>query len=151
MNKFVWIPLALLLAAAPSFAEMALNPDVRQDTIADTICVRGYTKTVRPATSYTNGVKRKLMREAGMDVSQMSKYELDHIVPLALGGHPRKLGNLQLQPWNGPDSAKKKDKLETKLQCMVCAGKLELAAAQRAIYDDWQGAYRQYGKTRCHR
>ncbi len=28
----------------------------------------------------------------------VSEYELDHIVPLALGGHPRALDNLQLQP-----------------------------------------------------
>ena len=41
---------------------IALNPDVAEDTIDATICVSGYTRSVRPATSYTNGVKKKLMR-----------------------------------------------------------------------------------------
>jgi hypothetical protein len=134
-----------------AFAGIALNPDVRQDTISSTICVPGYTKTVRPAVSYTNGVKHKLLREAGIDESRISEYELDHIVPLALGGHPRKLDNLQLQPWEGPDGAKKKDKLEAKLQCLVCSGRLQLEEAQRDIYNDWQATYRQYGRARCHR
>ena len=80
---------------------IALNPDVDEGTIDMTICVSGYTKSVRPATSYTNGVKKKLMREAGIDGARIDDYELDHIVPLALGGHPRKLSNLMLQPWEG--------------------------------------------------
>jgi hypothetical protein len=72
---------------------IALNPDVDEGTIDVTICVPSYTRSVRPATSYTNGVKKKLMREAGIDAARIGDYELDHIVPLALGGHPRKLSN----------------------------------------------------------
>ncbi len=141
----------LVALALPALADMALNPDVHQDTIAATICTPGYTKTVRPSTTYTNGVKRKLMREAGIDESLISDYELDHIVPLALGGHPRQLGNLQLQPWEGDSGAKRKDRLEVKLQCLVCAGQVPLDTAQHAIYDDWQAAYHLYAKMKCHR
>ena len=74
---------------------IALTPDVTENTIAQTICVVGYTATVRPSTTYTNGVKSKLVREAGLDASHMADYELDHVIPLAVGGHPRKLSNLQ--------------------------------------------------------
>ena len=81
------------------------NPDVTQETIGQTICVSGYTKTVRPSTSYTKGVKLKLLREAGIDESFAGQYELDHIIPLAVGGHPRKLSNLTLQPWYGEKGA----------------------------------------------
>jgi len=95
MAKLTFALLLTFIASVAS-AGMALNPDVHQDTIANTICVPGYTKTVRPATSYTNGVKRKLLREAGIDESHMPEYELDHIVPLGLGGHPRSLDNLML-------------------------------------------------------
>ena len=87
------VSIALLVAAPLACAEMALNPDVHQDTIDKTICVSGYTKTVRPSTSYSNGVKDKLLRQAGIDLSERPNYELDHIVPLALGGHPRSLNN----------------------------------------------------------
>ena len=88
----------------------ALDPDVRPDTIDQTICVAGYTASVRPATSYTNGVKLKLLRESGTAAENASKYELDHVIPLAVGGHPRNFKNLMLQPWDGRDGAKRKDR-----------------------------------------
>lgn len=134
-----------------TFAGVALNPDVHQDTIAQTICVPGYTKTVRPSTTYTNGVKKKLLREAGIGEEHISEYELDHIVPLALGGHPRSLDNLMLQPWEGTDGAKRKDRLEVKLQCLVCAGQVPLQEAQQEIYTDWQAAYHKYATLKCGR
>lgn len=124
-----------------------LNPDVRQDTIAQTICVAGYTATVRPSTTYTNGVKARLLREQGLAVSATTDYELDHRIPLALGGHPRSLANLMLQPWTGEDGARKKDRLERKLQTLVCVGALPLAIARREIFLSWQAAYLKYVET----
>jgi hypothetical protein len=123
---------------------IALNPDVDEDTIYATICVSGYTKSVRPSTSYTNGVKKKLMRDAGIDAARIGDYELDHIVPLALGGHPRKLSNLMLQPWEGEHGAKAKDTLEVRLQSLVCRGKLDLTDAQVCIAQDWEACAVQY-------
>jgi hypothetical protein len=115
-----------------------LNPDVTEDTINQSICVPGYTKTVRPSKTYTNGIKAKLLRENGLDESQMSRYELDHIVPLGLGGHPRKLANLALQPWDGEHGAIRKDLLERRLQVLVCRGELQLTEAQVCIADGWE-------------
>lgn len=129
----------------------ALNPDVRQSTIAETICTPGYTKDVRPSTTYTNGVKFKLMRERGLDTANASDYELDHIIPLALGGHPRNLKNLMLQPGEGEDGAKRKDRLEVKLQCLVCSGQVTLELARDGIFDNWQSAYQRYAKVKCQR
>jgi hypothetical protein len=117
---------------------------VDEDTIYGTICVSGYTKSVRPATSYTIGVKKKLMREAGIDAARIGDYELDHIVPLALGGHPRKLSNLMLQPWEGEHGAKAKDALEVRLQSLVCRGKLDLTDAQVCIAQDWEACAALY-------
>jgi hypothetical protein len=123
---------------------IALNPDVDEDTIDGTICLSGYTKSVRPATSYTNGVKKRLMREAGIDAARIGDYELDHIVPLALGGHPRKLSNLMLQPWAGEHGAKAKDVLEVRLQSLVCHGRLDLTDAQICIAQDWEACAVRY-------
>jgi hypothetical protein len=122
----------------------ALNPDVRPDTVRSTICVPGYTASVRPSTSFTTGVKRKLLREAGLPPDAASTYELDHRVPLALGGHPRAQANLQLQHWDGPVGAKAKDRLERRLQTLVCAGSVPLDEARSAIYWDWPAAHRRY-------
>jgi hypothetical protein len=122
----------------------ALFDDVTQSNISTTICISGWTATVRPSTSFTQGVKRKLLREAGIDGSQAIHYELDHFVPLALGGHPRSLDNLWLQRWDGEWNAKVKDRLERKLQVMVCAGQLTLRTARAAIEKNWKAAYRKY-------
>jgi len=115
-----------------------LNPDVTEGTVKKTICVPGYTKSVRPATSYTNGVKAKLLTEAGIDHSRIGDFELDHIVPLALGGHPRKLSNLVLQPWEGEHGAKRKDSLEVRMHSLVCHGEVGLTEAQGCIAENWE-------------
>ena len=117
---------------------IALNPDVTEATIEQTICVSGYTKSVRPGTTYTNGIKAKLLREAGEGSSRMAAYELDHLIPLAVGGHPRKLSNFMLQPWDGDNSATEKDRLEVRLQHRVCRHEMDLAAAQHCIAENWQ-------------
>ena len=146
--------LALCLAAACAQAVpgAVLNPDVTPATLGQTICRAGYTKTVRPSTGFTNGVKKRLFREQAMDFeAEKANYELDHIVPLALGGHPRNLHNLTLQSWEGPSSAKRKDRLEVKLQCLVCSGDVALHEAQEAIWSDWKAAYAVYGRMVCHR
>ncbi len=138
--------LVLFIASVALADRGALNPDVSQGTIAQTICVPGYTKSVRPATSYTNGVKVLLLKRAGLDPSTASDYELDHVIPLALGGHPRNTDNLQLQPW---EVAKRKDRIEVKLQCLVCSGQLTLNRAQVEILEDWQAAYHRYARVKC--
>ena len=128
------------------FTNEMIDSDISQSNINETICRKGYTKTVRPSTIYTNGVKKKLLREAGLVEADASLYELDHIVPLALGGHPRKLSNLMLQPWEGSEGAKQKDRLERKMQNMVCRGDIALTNAQHEIGSDWMTAYVRYIK-----
>ena len=123
---------------------ISLNPDVTQESATQTICVPGYAKSVRPASAYTQGVKAKLLREAGLDKSRMPDFELDHIVPLALGGHPRKLANLRLQPWEGEHGAKRKDALENRLHNLVCRRELTLGEAQSCIAEDWEACAAKY-------
>ncbi len=85
-----------------------------------------------------------MMKRAGLDPANRIKYELDHFVPLALGGHPRSEDNLWLQSWAGQWGAGAKDRLERRLQVMVCAGRLTLQAAREPIRDGWKAAYRSY-------
>ncbi|HJW23919.1 MAG TPA: hypothetical protein VJ576_03395 [Rhodocyclaceae bacterium] len=144
------IAIALLCPLA-AYAAGALSPEVTQDNTHQTICQPGYTATVRPPRSYTDKVKRALMREAGIDEGLIAEYELDHIIPLALGGHPRKAENLRLQPWEGEGGAKRKDRIEVKLQCLVCSGQVALADAQREVAGDWQGACHRYSRPKCRR
>ena len=144
----VSIAVCVMLLPVAAAADPSLNPDVRQDTLATTICSAGYTKAIRPASNYTSGIKIKLVQSMGEPDEAVALYELDHIVPLALGGHPRSLDNLQLQAW---DVARRKDRIEVKMQCLVCSGQIALADAQRQIVDDWQAAYHRWAPVVCHR
>jgi hypothetical protein len=85
-----------------------------------------------------------MLIRAGLKPADSLKYELDHFVPLALGGHPRSEENLWLQSWVGEWSARIKDRLERKLQVLVCSGRLTLHAARTAIQRDWRAAYGKY-------
>jgi hypothetical protein len=104
-----------------------LNPDVTQATINTTICVRGWTRTIRPPTSYTNDLKRRQMRAYGV-TGDLSDYQEDHLISLELGGHPTDPRNLWPQPY---PRASEVDAIENDLNDDVCSGKLSLDEAQR--------------------
>jgi cytochrome c-type biogenesis protein CcmH/NrfF len=150
-DALLWTPLLFLAAAAAYDDRGAFNPDVRQETIGQTICLPGYAKAVRPSTNFTRGAKQMLLKRAGRDRAQAFEYELGHVIPLGLGGHPRKLENLELQPRTGENGAKRKDRIEAKLQCLVCSGQVTLADAQREISTNWQTAYHKYARAKCRR
>lgn len=139
---------ALLALLSSACAAYPLNPDVTPATIHKTICVRGYSDTVRPSTSYTNPVKFRLMRQAGLQVSDKADWALDHRIPIALGGHPRSLENLRLLTKH--DNSRK-SRIEVKLLCYVCTGQMSLGQAQQEIWLDWEVAYKAHARDKCSR
>ena len=108
---------------------------VTQSTIHQTICVVGWTATVRPPLAYTNRVKALAYAAYGLPVGAVS--ELDHLIPLELGGAPSDVRNLWPEPGKVPNS---KDGVENALRQRVCSGKMTLAAAQKAIVANWTTA-----------
>lgn len=122
----------------------ATNPNVTQADIQETICVRGYTKTIRPPAYYTNRLKKKQMAQYGYSDRNPKHYEEDHLIPLEIGGNPTDKANLWPEPRRTQWSAKMKDKLENKLHRMVCNGRLPLIKAQQAIASNWIDAYHLY-------
>lgn len=131
-------------ATVPGVVNMA----VTQDNIASTICVANWTKTIRPPSSYTNKLKRKLMNQAGIPWPQSRSYELDHDISLEVGGNPSDPNNLWLQPYNVDPGAHQKDHLENLLHKLVCSGKETLKDAQTEISIDWIAAYtKHFGKA----
>jgi hypothetical protein len=127
----------LVLVVLIAISDIPINPDVTQHNISDTICVRGWTKTVRPPLAYSNAVKKELFSEYGLPLSLMGDFQLDHIIPLGLGGSPADLRNLQLQD---ADEAEQKDDVERCLMRAVCQGRVELDEARRLIWGDWKAA-----------
>ncbi|MFF9483159.1 hypothetical protein [Streptomyces sp. NPDC014733] len=123
----------------------ANNPDVTQSTIDKTICVPGWTSTVRPPTSYTNPLKVQQIGEYGYTDTSTADYEEDHLIPLELGGAPRDPKNLWPEPRYGTQPAASKDSVENKLKTAVCNGTVKLDAARTAIATDWTTALSQTG------
>jgi len=130
----------------PRLTHGALNPGVTQENTADTICMAGWTRTVRPPEDYTEDLKRRQIRGYGYADRRLGHYEEDHLVPLDLGGSPTDPRNLWPEPRRAADgwNANRKDELEYALNRLVCSGKVPLAEARRAIAADWIAAYRRY-------
>ncbi|WIX98348.1 hypothetical protein QRX60_30310 [Amycolatopsis mongoliensis] len=118
----------------------ARNPDVTQATIGSTICVSGWTATIRPSTSYTNALKQQGIIDYGYSDTNMSDYEEDHFLPLELGGAPKDPKNLWPEPHAGDENAYSKDSVENAVKKAVCAGQATLADAQDAMLADWTTA-----------
>ena len=114
-----------------------IDASVTQSTIQTTICVSGYTKTVRPPTTYTNALKVRQIREYGYSDTNVKDYEEDHFIPLELGGSPTDPKNLW--PERGP-SPNPKDSVEGKLKRLVCSNKITLEEARQKIRADWKTA-----------
>lgn len=105
------------------------NAAVRQKTIDKTICVKNWTKKIRPPVSYTNALKLMQMQQYG-ETGSSSDYEEDHFIPLELGGAPKNPKNL----WPEPHAQSSvSDPLETKLKREVCEGLIKLAKARAEI------------------
>jgi len=62
----------------------------------------------------------------------LSDYELDHLIPLELGGAST-VANLWPEPWADPRGAHRKDDLENALNRQVCSGSMTQSDAQHAI------------------
>lgn len=112
------------------------DPRVTQANIQSTICMSGYTATIRPSSSYTGKLKVEQMTAYGYTDS-IHAHEEDHLISLELGGAPDDPKNL----WPEPDAAPNpKDKIENHLHAAVCAGRIALRDAQVRIATDWTTA-----------
>lgn len=119
----------------------AIDPQVTQRNIHTTICTRGYAHSVRPPLEDTEEIKRALVPKG----DYLSNYELDHLIPLELGGAPLSPRNLWVQPIA---EARVKDRLEDKLHELVCSDAMPLNQAQECISSNWIRCYqRVFGRA----
>jgi hypothetical protein len=87
------------------------------------------------------------MAAYGLEGQRLADFELDHLIPLELGGAPADVANLWPAPWTGDGSARQKDVVEHFLRREVCRGTMQLAEAQRQIATDWLAVYGSRGLT----
>lgn len=127
----------------------ALSPAVTQETLGTTICVRGYTATIRPPQSVTGREKRANAKSYGY-TGFLGDAEYDHLVSLELGGDPNDPRNLWVEPpspghVSGTGVLNPKDRVEGDLKRAVCSGRVKLTVAQIAITVDWTTAEKVLG------
>lgn len=120
----------------PTCTPGAVDPNVTQANIDQTICITGYTKTVRPPVGYTDNLKAQQMAAYGF-TDTIRQHEEDHLIPLEVGGSPADPHNLWPEPGNSPNP---KDKVEDFLHAEVCSGRVSLQDAQKRIATDWTTA-----------
>lgn len=118
----------------PTCTPGATNSAVMQSNIQQTICVAGYTKTIRSQepTSYFENLKIEQMGNYQFTDS-IRNHEEDHLISLELGGS-NSVYNLWPEPHATPNE---KDSVENFLHKEVCAGIIPLATAQKEISTNW--------------
>lgn len=130
----------------PRITPGAINRAVDQANIGETICVRGYSRSIRPPEEYTERLKHLGIRQYGYSDRRLRDYEEDHLISLALGGSPTDPHNLWPEPHHviGGWGSYTKDRLEDRLHRLVCQRRVPLVQAQRDIAGDWIAAYKRY-------
>jgi hypothetical protein len=112
-------------------------------TVED-ICTPGYSSSVR---NVSVSLKKKIYGEYGLTYPQPTgSYEVDHIIPLELGGSNDR-ANLYPEAAEPAPGFHEKDIVEDYLHQEVCAGHIELSAAQQQIANDWIAVYRILSTT----
>lgn len=89
--------------------------------------------------------KRKIFSQYQIPWTERKNYEVDHLVPLELGGS-NSFRNLWPQPCREHPGCHEKDWLENRLHREVCDGKILLEDAQDEISTDWYKAYQSRHK-----
>jgi hypothetical protein len=113
-----------------------LNPAVTPLTVRQTVCVPGWTATVRPPAAYTSALKRQQLRQLHL-AGAPAEYEEDHRLPLEGGGDLRSPLNLAPEPLA---RAHAKDQAENQLRRDICAGG-DLRRLQAAFVARWLGPW----------
>jgi hypothetical protein len=121
------------------YPDFACTPGaINLSATKEDLCRAGYTSEVRKVSDKT---KDAVYVEYGkMNVSLGEYYEVDHFIPLALGGS-NDIANLWLEPEKPLPGYHEKDRVETYLHKEVCAGRMSLEEAQRTIAYKWVEVY----------
>jgi hypothetical protein len=101
------------------------------------ICKAGYTGQVRDVSA---SVKQRVLAEYGVTDYTSKTYEIDHLVPLELGGS-NSISNLFPEAAAPEPGFHEKDQVENEMHRMVCHDGYDLGEAQRQIARDWTRLY----------
>lgn len=118
----------------PACTPGATNPDVTQDNLDTTVCHPGWSTQHRPPVKVTNRIKHTVMNRYGYAGQSPAGFELDHLIPISIGGALADPKNLWPET---PPSPNPKDRVEAAALHALCAGQIALADAQTGFARDW--------------
>lgn len=107
------------------------------DVTKSMICKSGYSKSVR---NVSNEVKSQVYAEYGITTHTSGQYEVDHLIPLELGGS-NDIANLWPEAALPTPGFHEKDAVENYLHSQVCSGKMSLTEAQQKEANSWVQVY----------
>lgn len=143
MKKFLTLMLfcSNIYANGPIRPIMSITPgDIDPKATIEKLCTPGYSRSVRHVPKKK---KEDVYKSYGIDPKQ-DVYEIDHLIPLSLGGSNDKKNLWPESYTTSPFNAHKKDALEDKMHEMVCADKITLDQARKVFVEDWVRAYHDY-------
>ena len=125
--------LALVVFSVLLHAESSAQSNHTRAPVTGAWATRDTSITCEQPTSERRAVSKQLhlfiYKRDGCTANCSKDFEVDHLIPLAIGGANSK-SNLWAQPW---PEARIKDKLEVKLQHAVCHGVITIKQAQDSI------------------
>jgi hypothetical protein len=142
-SAFALLALILLLGAAPPTVPPRC---VARGPLPDPVCTPGVVVTTDLAVvcgtptkerrRVSDGLRRAVLEEYGIATAAGGTFEVDHLIPLELGGS-NALGNLWPEAAAPPPGFHQKDEVENYLHRRVCSGVMPIEQAQREIATDW--------------
>lgn len=121
------------------FPDPACTPgDIFASATKDQVCTSGYSSSVRNVSS---SEKDQVYIEYGIVSHSAGQYEVDHFVPLELGGS-NDVSNLWPEPADPTPGFHQKDEVENYLHDQVCQhSTMTLSQAQLEIATNWLAVY----------
>jgi hypothetical protein len=133
-----------LTALAGDLPDPEKTPGVcRTDLTKEQICATKWGKDHRAVTA---AMKKQVFLSYGypkLNKDPRCPCEIDHLCSRELGGADV-IENLWVQSYRGPWNARDKDRVENKLNKVMCAGPLSLQEAQDEIVSDWKASYQRH-------
>ena len=139
---FTACALALPAIAGAQLPNSFSTPGATTKASVKEICAAGYETSVKPVAGWQ---KTAALERYGIRPESFNG-ELDHLVPVSLGGS-NEPENLWPMHAAGDMTPAAKARLAEKLKLMVCDGQLSLKDAQNAFKKDWTKAYKQYASA----
>jgi hypothetical protein len=127
-------------AVHDALADSACTPGaVFPDVTAEQVCRPGYSSSVRNVPA---AVSRGVYAAYGIAKRTAGEYEVDHLVPLEIGGS-NDIANLWPEAAEPRPGFHEKDVVENYLHAQVCTGNMRLIDAQRSVATNWVDVYQR--------